>query len=522
MFSDSDLKQIEVKGIPPEKVKEQLERFRTGFPYLNIVKPATLHDGIIGLMPEEIDSLVEIYRTFEGKRVKFVPASGAATRMFKHLYRFLEEFPIRGKACLEDISCSETARFFENIERFPFYEKLSDMLHHQGYTLKELMDTADYLPIIHTLLDTDGLSYGSLPKGLLLFHRYDDITRTALEEHLVEGAKYSRDPHGNVSIHLTVSPEHKNAFSELINRVKPFYENHFDISLSVSFSVQHTSTDTIAVDLANNPIRNADGTLHFRPGGHGALIENLNEIDADIVFIKNIDNVAPDYLKPVSVLYKKALAGLLISYRGLIFSYVHMLEETTPILEELHDILDFTRDELFIIPPGGFDINDYESLKSYLLAKLNRPLRVCGMVKNSGEPGGGPFWAINPDGTISLQIVESAQLDMTDKKTLKLAESATHFNPVDIVCSVRNHRGEKFDLSRYTDPDTGIITTKSREGKPIKALELPGLWNGAMSDWITVFVEVPVETFTPVKTVNDLLRNEHQNPPFYSRITDTL
>lgn len=510
MFTRQDIEQMQQKGIVPEMVEEQIQSFKKGFPFMKLVKPATIGDGIIRLDDEELDSLIAIYRDFEGSRIKFVPASGAATRMFKHLYEFQIDYPVKGLNCFNDKGFNSIFTFFDRIKQFPFYDKLYNELWAQGYKMDELIENNDYLPIINTLLGADGLNYGNLPKALILFHKYGDIARTAMEEHLVEGAQYARDQHGNVNIHLTVSPEHITGFEQLIERVKSFYENHYEVTLNISYSVQKPSTDTIAVDMDNNPFRNDDGSLLFRPGGHGALIENLNDLREELVFIKNIDNVAPDHLKPTTVRYKKALAGLMLSYRGIIFKYLEKLADPDLLPDELQAILDFTREELCVLPPNELKMNDTQALRNYLYRILNRPIRVCGMVKNEGEPGGGPFWAVNPDGTISLQIVESSQIDMNDAGSKAILQASTHFNPVDIVCSFVGFDGKYFNLIDYRDPQTGFISIKSKDGKQLKALELPGLWNGAMSNWNTIFVEVPLATFSPVKTVNDLLREEHQ------------
>lgn len=512
MLTELDLKQLEEKGINPSEIKTQIESFTKGFPFLQIVKPATIGDGIIRLDPEEVDNLIDLYRTFEGSRLKFVPASGAATRMFKHLFEFRDEFPSKGMECFSDKTFNSIHYFFQNIQKFPFYDKLYNELWSIGYKMEELLANNDYLPIIDSLLNSDGLNYVFLPKGLIYFHKYGDIARTALEEHIVEGSKYARDIHGNVYMHLTVSPEHRQGFLELIDRVKSFYENHYEVTLHITFSEQKPCTDTIAVDMQNNPFRNSDGTIAFRPGGHGALIENLNDLESDIIFIKNIDNVAPDHLKHQTIRFKKALAGLLISYRNLIYDYIRRLnDESLGLNEELiNEVMEFTRDELCIIPPAALNGNDLPSVVKYLVSVLNRPIRVCGMVKNQGEPGGGPFWAINPNGTSSLQIVESSQIDLNNPRMKEIFGQSTHFNPVDLVCCTKDYQGQRFNLHQFRDSETGFISVKSKDGKQLKALELPGLWNGAMSNWNTIFVEVPLATFSPVKTVNDLLRSEHQ------------
>jgi hypothetical protein len=332
-----------------------------------------------------------------------------------------------------------------------------------------------------------------------------------MEEHLVEGSQYARSMSNHVHIHLTVSPEHRKGFEMLASQVLSMFEEAYRVTFHLTYSEQKKSTDTIAVDANNEPFRNSDGTLVFRPGGHGALIENLNDLNAELIFIKNIDNVVPDNLKPQTVVYKKALAGLLISYQSLIFDYLSQLQGNEELTHDfLQEVLQFTIDELCIIPPKDLNLKNPQQLLPYLIGKLNRPIRVCGMVKNEGEPGGGPFWAKNADGSVSLQIVESSQIDMNDTKKKKIVSAATHFNPVDLICGITDADGSKYDLLKYTDPTTGFISIKSKDGKMLKAQELPGLWNGAMANWNTIFVEVPLITFNPVKTVNDLLRDQHQ------------
>ena len=511
MFTDTDLNQFAEQSINVDTVNEQIENFRRGFPFMQITEPATIGNGIIKLDCDEVDDLVDLYKGFDGSKVKFVPASGAATRMFKHLFEFLQDFPIKGEECLKDKSFNSAYSFFHNIKKFPFYTKLYDELWSTGYKMDELLERKYYLPIAEALLATNGLNYGNLPKGLIQFHKYEEAVRTAIEEQLVEGAQHCKDSEKNIFIYLTVSSEHRTAFEKLIEKVKEEFEEFYEVKLNIYFSEQKSSTDTIAVEMDNTPFRNPDGTLLFRPGGHGALIENLNEIDAEVIFIKNIDNVVPDRLKPHTVRYKKAIAGLLISYTGIIFDFIDKVNNSKDCDSELLlEVLDFTNTELCVIPPKNLNLKDCKALKTYVLNILNRPIRVCGMVKNQGEPGGGPFWAVNTDGTTSLHIVESSQVDLKDSLTENIFNASTHFNPVDLVCYVKDFSGNKFDLLKYRDPETGFISTKSKDGRDLKAQELPGLWNGAMSNWNTIFVEVPLITFNPVKTVNDLLREEHQ------------
>lgn len=511
MFSQSDLEQLAKQGVKEVNVLAQIENFKKGFPFMQITAPATVGNGIIKLECDEVDDLIDLYKGFDGTRIKFVPASGAATRMFKHIFEYIQDYPTKGNECLSDKSFNSTYNFFHNIKKFPFYTKLYDELWSTGYKMDELLERKYYLPIAEALLAPDGLNYGNLPKGLILFHQYNDISRTALEEHLVEGAQYCRDRHGNLNLHLTVSIEHWVGFEKLIDRVKEFYETHYDVKLNTSFSEQKSSTDTIAVEMDNTPFRNPDGSLLFRPGGHGALLDNLNDIDAELIFIKNIDNIVPDRLKPQTVRYKKALAGLLLSYKGIIFDFIQKLSNDDTCTEDLmSEVLDFTKSELCILPSENLNISSKKDFLEYLLKILNRPIRVCGMVKNQGEPGGGPFWAKNSDGTTSLQVVESSQIDLNEPNIKKIFNESTHFNPVDLVCYVKDYKGEKFNLLEYSDPQTGFISVKSKDGRNLKAQELPGLWNGGMSNWNTIFVEVPIITFNPVKTVNDLLREEHQ------------
>lgn len=507
MFTLEDQLQLQEHGITADAAALQIETFKKGFPFLEVTEPAVVSNGIMRLECDEVDDLIDIYRSFEGNVYKFVPASGAATRMFKDLFEALD----LKAATLSEVKSRHIVRFFETLQKYPFYGILAKELWDNGYRIEQLEKRGDYKTILEFLLSEKGLAYGTSPKGILLFHKYtDELIRTAFEEHLAEGAQYCKGRGGEVNIHFTISPEHQQRFTQLFNGVKEQYEKEFDVTFNVSFSFQHKNTDTIAVDLENAPFRNPDGTLLFRPGGHGALIQNLNDIDTDIIFIKNIDNVVPDRLKPTTVRYKKALAGLLLSYQHIVFDYLRKLTSNdNPESEFLLEILDFVVDELCVIPPSAVNLANPQQLKAYLVEKLNRPIRVCGMVKNEGEPGGGPFWAVNADGSVSLQIVESSQIDLNNEVKKAVFDAATHFNPVDLVCAVKDYNGNKFDLTRFTDPNTGFISTKSKDGKNLKALELPGLWNGAMSNWITIFAEVPLSTFNPVKTVYDLLRDEH-------------
>ena len=434
--------------------------------------------------------------------VKFVPASGAASRMFKNLFEFLDADYIVPTTDFEK-------KFFSNITHFAFYNDLNAIcVKNEGQDIPTLITEQKHKSIIANLLLEKGLNYGALPKGMLKFHNYGDISRTAMEEHLAEGALYARNAAGNVNVHFTVSKEHLPYFKQLVSEKQSDYEKQFNVKYSVSFSEQKPSTDTIAADMQNEPFRD-NGKLVFRPGGHGALIENLNDIDADVIFIKNIDNVVPDKIKDSTVLFKKIIGGVLISLQQQIDKYVELLESGKYTMDNVREIIAFVQQKLFIRNPETKIFEDSD-LVVYLLKKLRRPIRVCGMVKNVGEPGGGPFLAYNQDGSYSLQILESSQIDLKNPESKAMFEASTHFNPVDLVCAVKNKKGEKYNLPDFVDKNTGFISLKSKNGKELKALELPGLWNGAMSDWNTVFVEVPISTFNPVKTVNDLLREQHQ------------
>ncbi|MDR0962903.1 MAG: DUF4301 family protein [Mediterranea sp.] len=506
MITTQDWKLLTEKGISEEQITEQLTCFEKGFPYLKLAAAADVSKGIVvpgadeqKLLLDTWDSYVRTNRTI----VKFVPASGAASRMFKDLFEFL--------AADYDVPQTPFEKaFFEHIEAFAFYDDLNAVLEQQeGKTLNEVLAAGGYKTVVSALLGSAGLNYGALPKGLLKFHRYDNNSRTPLEEHLVEGALYAASKNGNVNVHFTVSSEHRPLFEQLVAQKAAAYTKQYGVKYNVTFSEQKPSTDTLAVDMNNQPFRD-NGQLLFRPGGHGALIENLNDLDADIVFIKNIDNVVPDRLKEDTILYKRLLAGMLVSLQQQAFAYLQLLESGRYTHEQVLEALQFLQKKLCCKNPDTKHLEDAE-LVLYLIKKLNRPMRVCGMVKNVGEPGGGPFLAYNADGTISLQILESSQIDMNDPEKKAMFEQGTHFNPVDLVCAVRDYTGAKFNLPDYVDKATGFISYKSKNGKELKALELPGLWNGAMSDWNTVFVEVPLSTFNPVKTINDLLREEHRN-----------
>lgn len=505
MLSEKDLQQLAAKGISPEKLEHQLEEFKTGFPFLKLEGPAAIGKGIIAPSAEEVKKYVNIWNEYKGERrriVKFVPASGAASRMFKDMFAFA--------SADYDVPTTDFEKtYFDNIEKFAFFDALDAVLKQKkGKGVKELMAEGDYKAVAKGMLDSDGLNYGQLPKGLLLFHKYEDGSRTPMEEHLVEAALYAAS-NGEANVHFTVSHEHLDLFKQMVSQKADGYEKKFGVKYDISFSEQKPSTDTVAANPDGTPFRNPDGSLLFRPGGHGALIENLNEIDADVIFVKNIDNVVPDRLKPETTEWKQVIAGILVSLQKKAFGYLELLDSGRYTHEQLVEIARFVKNDLCCVKSDLKDLEDAE-LVIYLKKKLNRPMRVAGVVKNVGEPGGGPFLAYNQDGTYSLQILESSQIDKKNETYMKYFTEGTHFNPVDLVCATKDYKGNAFNLPDYVDRTTGFISQKSKNGKELQALELPGLWNGAMSDWNTIFVEVPLGTFNPVKTVNDLLREQHQ------------
>ena len=499
MLSQQDLKQITLRGISEEQIETQLNEFKIGFPFLKLEAAAAVGNGIVA--PDEAArrqyvAAWEQYKAEGKKVVKFVPASGAASRMFKNMFAFVD-------ADYDIPTTDFEKKYFAEIEKFAFYDALDAVCKkNEGEDIKSLIAKGKYKAIAAQMLKPEGLNYGQLPKGMLLFHKYDEGARTPMEEHLVEGALYAasnREAH----VHFTVSHEHIDFFKQKVAEKADGYAKQYGIKYDISFSEQKPSTDTVAANPDNTPFREADGSLLFRPGGHGALIQNLNDIEADVIFIKNIDNVVPDRLKAETVEWKQVIAGILVTLQKQAFDYLRLLDKGADD-NQLKEIAAFVENCLCVNP------KQQKVDADYLRRKLNRPMRVCGVVKNVGEPGGGPFLTFNQDGTVSLQILESSQIDTKNEAYMKMFTQGTHFNPVDLVCAVRNYKGEPFDLPSFVDKTTGFISSKSKGGKELKALELPGLWNGAMSDWSTIFVEVPLGTFNPVKTVNDLLREQHQ------------
>jgi hypothetical protein len=497
-----DLEQLQNRGVSEEQVANQVAQLKRGTAFVKLMRPATIGDGILRMTPEQVQ---EMNQAFDEDRqyyqfTKFVPASGAASRMFKDLFTFIEN----GE------STKFTEVFFAHIHSFAFFKDLDGAcLKLYGNDIDAMIAEGRQVEIVKALLLEEGLGYGKLPKALLKFHHYEGFDRLALEEHLVEAARYATNLDGTASLHFTVSPEHEQPFKETVSKLQARYEKQYGVTYHISYSCQKPSTDTVAIDNEGNLFREKDGKLLFRPGGHGALIENLNDLAGEIVFIKNIDNIVPETRVETTVTYKKVLAGLLLRLQQQTFEYLEQLDGGDVAEEELAGIMAFAKEQLMIDIPDFVASYDRYEKTDFLYNCLNRPMRVCGMVKNEGEPGGGPFWVKNLDDEVSLQIIESSQIDHGKAEQEAIFKASTHFNPVDLVCGCWNYKGEAFNLKDYVDPNTGFVSNKSKDGRELRALELPGLWNGAMADWITLFVEVPIETFNPVKTVNDLLKPMH-------------
>ncbi|MEM7007964.1 MAG: DUF4301 family protein [Thermodesulfobacteriota bacterium] len=511
-ISEEIISQLNQKGINEEIALSQIETFKNGIPYTELLRPCTVGDGIENI-DDSVEKYIQIYdqESVNKNVIKFVPASGAASRMFKELL----SISIRDNVNKNDLINDNTKesniflKFIDNIEKFAFLDDLIASLSGDGLDLETLLNEGNYKEIAQYTLGAKGLNYSNLPKGIIEFHKYENGARTAFEEHLVEAKVYSKAGDGTCRVHFTVSPEHMDRVKTLINGKSGLYKDDNE-QFDISYSIQKPSTDTLAVDMNNQPFLDNDGRLVLRPGGHGALIENLNDLDCDIAFIKNIDNVVPDRLKEITYSYKKALGGYLLDIQAKIFEYLKRLDGETSSDQLLEEIDAFMQNQLKIQLPQGSSGWPNQRRKDFAFSKLNRPLRVCGVVKNVGEPGGGPFW-ITSRGQVSRQIVESAQVNLESLEQKAIWESSTHFNPVDLICGLKDYNGTSFDLRKYVDTDMGFISYKSKDGRELKALELPGLWNGAMADWISIFIEVPLITFNPVKGVLDLLRDEHQN-----------
>ena len=507
-FSDQDREQIDGHGATVDLILQQIRRFQNGFAFSKLQRPCTVGDGLTVLSDQQQAASLQTFESAvaAGRVTKFVPASGAGSRMFERLLALRARFApvtreqLEGVAVRGDKEGQYGLVFFKNIRQYPFFDALRCAMGESA--LQQALDTDRFETILDFLLTETGLNYPNLPKGLLPFHVYPDGVRTPIEEHLVEAVAYARDRSGVARIHFTVSPEHLDAVARHIAALRIRYETsgcRFDLTLSV----QKRSTDTVAVDLDNEVFRDKNGAMVFRAGGHGALLENLNDLRGDIVFIKNIDNVVPDCLKEPIYRYKRILGGFLVSLQQKIHSCLARLDSGE---SDVTAVREFCCQTLLIQPTAAILDASAEQQRVYFRRLLDRPIRVCGMVKNTGEPGGGPFWVQASDGTVSAQIVESAQVNRKNEDQIALFSASTHFNPVDLVCGLRDSAGECYDLPAFSDPETGFISRKSKDGQPLKAMELPGLWNGGMAFWNTVFVEVPGYSFSPVKTIDDLFR----------------
>lgn len=512
-YTKEDLKNFKHRDVKADNIDRQMANFEKGFDYVTLSEAATVDNGIIRIQPEEEEHLMENYQLARQKKdlLKMVPASGSASRMFKELFSFMDNYKGTEEEFLEFVQKKEAGsifEFFKKMNELPFYTRLTAALWNDGKDIQKMLAKREYKEILEYILTEKGLNYGNTPKGLVDFHIYRDFVRTAFDEHLVEGALYCNDGKTS-SLHFTVSEEYIDLFKERLKKVTKVFEKMFNVKYNVTFSIQKPSTDTVSVETNGEILRDSKGQIVFRPGGHGALIYNLDELKADIIFIKNIDNVIPDRSKADTVKYKKLLAGTLLDVQQKVFDFLEILDKK-PTEEQLLEIESYMHTIGYKEAEGKTYKDQKERIK-HLQNLLNRPVRVCGMVENEGEPGGGPFWVKTKDGSSRLMIIESAQANLKDKEQKKIFDRSTHFNPVDLVCGVKNYKGKKFDLEKFIAADQGFITNKSFKGKDIKVQELPGLWNGAMANWITVFVEVPLTTFTPVKTVFDLFRFEHRN-----------
>ncbi len=518
MLGPSDLSQLKARGVTEAQVREQLQLFKQGSHWLRLDRPCLLGDGVAKISRKEADTLISLQRqaSHEGRFTKFVPASGASSRMFSFL---LEHRTRTASAARKDVllaarqgqkSAQQFLTFMEELGRFAFYDDLKAVMQENALDLDRLLGAGEYEEVTRYLLSEAGLGYQQIPKALVKFHQHPLRSRTAFEEHLVESAQYAADKHSHARLHFTILPEQAEQFTRLLEHVRPVVEERFNVHFTIEFSFQSPSSDTVAVDLHNRLFRDKDGRLLFRPGGHGALLGNLDSLDADLVYIKNIDNIVPERLLGASILWKRILGGFLVKKTSQINSYLERLGEGPISRVFLREVTDFCSARLSMRFPAGFGRWPMLRQKRLLQRRLAKPVRVCGVVRNQGEPGGGPFWVKLRDGSCSLQIVESPQVHLDASDQREIWESAAFFNPVDLVCSLKDYKNSKFSLHRYSDRRSYLVTRKSHEGRDLKALEWPGLWNGGMARWLTFFVEVPLETFNPVKTVLDLLRPEHQ------------
>ena len=506
MFTEKNLQQIHNHGLSEAKVLRQLQIFKEGIPFANVVEPASVDNGIAVFSKTEQQDFAKLLEAKKDKLdlLKFVPASGAATRMFKFLHQFLDHYDYKNvdiDVFLQQEENKNLKIFFDSIDNFAFSYLVKEKLEAKYSNFENLEKGKRYYFFVKEMLEETGLNFSNTPKGLVPFHKYSENYVTAFGEQLYEAAFYASS-NGIANLHFTVSAEHEEKFKKRYEEIQEIVEKKTGVKFKISYSFQKKETDTVAATLENKAFLDENGNLVFRPSGHGALLENLNDVDADIVFIKNIDNVVSQNYAEKIAFQKKVLAGKLLSLQKKIFGFVEKLHSINVSQEILMEAATFIAEQLLI--------KDTSINKEEILKILERPIRICGVVENTGAPGGGPFLIKDKNGNLSYQIVEMSQIDTNNPKQKELVDKATHFNPVDLVCGVRNYKGEKYDLLQFSDPDAGFISNKSYHGKPIKALELPGLWNGAMAKWNTIFVEVPLITFNPVKTVNDLLNPVHQ------------
>ncbi len=510
------LKSGKTNPLSLQLIEQQLSLFINGVKIPELAKPCLVDDGIIRIKENEYSDLISEFNSAvnNGRVMKFVPASGAASRMFQKLQSVLNRYQTFSFTDLKnnsesDKECKSILEFLINLPKFAFYDDLKQVLKADDTKINKLISESP-AEILKAVLFDNGLNYSNKPKGAIKFHRYKNEYRTAFEEQIYETLNYISDKNKLVKIHFTISEEHTELFLKIIKEFR-LKLNETDFNIDITYSYQRKSTDTIAVDDYNNILFDKNGDLIHRQGGHGALVENLNDLKADIVIIKNIDNLSKENLAEETILYKKLLTGYLVKIQNQVFKFLKTLEKKDFSSEEFEDTIKFAEHSRFITKPSDFENWDDERKHKFMFYKLNRPIRVCGVVKNEGEPGGGPFWVKSDDGSLSLQIVEQVQINMNDENQKRIFIQSTHFNPVDLICSIKDYKGNNFDLHNFIDHQSGIITKKSKDGIELKVLELPGLWNGSMADWITIFVEVPISTFNPVKEINDLLRGEHQN-----------
>lgn len=504
--------------LSPDEVIKQLKIFEKGIPFLKLVKPCTIGDGIKVIPTTQYKNYINkfLLALNKGRVTKFVPASGAATRMFKNLISILARYEninlekVKELANNGDEDCIAVLEFYNNVKRFAFYTELKNIAKKNGKKLDELISNGNIAEVIRFVVNEEGLNYANLPKGCIMFHSYSDGSRTAFEEHIVEAMNYSASADKVVRVHFTISPEHEEEIKLLFKWILERYQSE-GWKFEISFSFQNPSTDTISVTMKNDLFRDEHGKIVLRPGGHGALLKNLNELEADIISIKNIDNIGTDYLKEETYKLKKVLGGYLIELQDKVFSILNKFDNNSSDVILVNDLIEFVKKEFETDLSDHLEEKSLHEKKQYLFKFLNRPIRVCGMVKKENHPGGGPFWIEGEGGEITKQIVETTQVDISDPKQQKILNGGTHFNPVDLACGVKDYKGNHFQLNKFSNPNTGLIVQKSKDGRELKALELPGLWNGGMYDWLTVFVEVPKITFNPVKEVNDLLMAGHQS-----------